>query len=221
MLQRTLQRNLMVSAVPAASSQYRQKHTLPSLPYDYADLEPSISARIMEIHHKRHHQTYVDNLNKALNEDASSPTVIQAVRFNGGGHANHSLFWKNLAPSNRDGGVLPSGEAFAKQVEKDFGSFEKLISTFNSQAATLQGSGWHWIGYDPLRDTLFLKSTPNQDRLQEHAQGSVPLLGIDMWEHAYYLDYENKRPEYLKNIWKVVNWKHVSQRFDEELSKKF
>ena len=197
-------------------------HTLPDLPYDYTALEPVVSSRIMEIHHKKHHQAYVTNLNIALEkvEAASAKGDIVtvdslkgALRFNGGGHANHSLFWKVLAPSNGKGGVLPdSNSKLAKEVVATFGSFEQFIEKFNAQATAVQGSGWGWLVYDPVRQKLSISTTPNQDRPQDHAP-VIPIFGIDVWEHAYYLDYENRRPDYLKNIWKVVNWSQVEQNF--------
>jgi Fe-Mn family superoxide dismutase len=192
--------------------------TLPDLPYDYSALEPVISGEIMELHHKKHHQTYVTNFNATAEQLAEAeaktdvPKIIQlqpAVKFNGGGHVNHSIFWTNLTPPKDF--EPPSGE-LAKAIEADFGSVDNLISKFNPKAAAVQGSGWGWLGYNKETGRLQIATTANQDPLV--TQGLTPLLGIDVWEHAYYLQYKNVRPDYLKNIWKVVNWKNVGERYE-------
>jgi len=200
------------------------KFTLPPLPYGYNELEPAISAQIMETHHKKHHQAYVDNLNKALDQykeaqskgDLTKQISLQAaIRFNGGGHLNHSIFWTNLAPPKQGGGVPPSGD-LAKQIEKDFGSFDKLKELLTSTSTGVQGSGWGWLGWDSTKARLEVTSKPNQDPLTEY----VPLLGIDVWEHAYYYLYGPSRAEYLKNIWTIVNWKNVAERLEKAKSHK-
>lgn len=197
------------------------KQELPELPYAYDALEPVISKEIMELHHKKHHQGYVNNLNAALENYSKAekagdlPKMLQlqqAIRFNAGGHLNHSIFWTNLAPANAEGGNPPTG-ALLEHIEKQWGSLEKFISTFNSTVGPLQGSGWGWLAFCLEHKELYIVSCPNQDPVS--LEGYIPLLGIDVWEHAYYLDYKNARPEYLKNIWKVVNWSNVESRFEQ------
>eukprot|EP01132_Coremiostelium_polycephalum_P004073 gene4073-5098_t len=193
--------------------------TLPDLPYDYGALEPFISGEIMKIHHSKHHQTYVTNLNAAnekyeaaskSNNLAEMIALQSAIKFNGGGHINHSIFWKNLAPKNDKGGVEPSGPLL-DAIKKDFGSFSKLVDKMSSKTIAIQGSGWGWLGYDKENDRLVISTQTNQDPLA--ASGLVPLLGIDVWEHAYYLQYKNVRADYVKNIWNIVNWSDVAERF--------
>eukprot|EP01016_Furgasonia_blochmanni_P040565 TRINITY_DN5189_c0_g2_i1.p1 TRINITY_DN5189_c0_g2~~TRINITY_DN5189_c0_g2_i1.p1 ORF type:complete len:322 (+),score=92.67 TRINITY_DN5189_c0_g2_i1:77-967(+) len=194
---------------------------LPDMPYDYGALEPAISAQIMEIHHKKHHQAYVTNFNNAMEQlldaqakgDASKIACLTpALKFNGGGHVNHSIFWTNLAPVNRGGGQLPEKSSKLHQaVTQQFGSFDNLIATFSKRATAIQGSGWEWLGFNPQTKALELVDMPNQDPLS--LTGLVPLLGVDVWEHAYYLQYKNVRPDYMKEIWKVVNWKDVEARY--------
>ncbi|GAA5855571.1 hypothetical protein JCM8547_007893 [Rhodosporidiobolus lusitaniae] len=191
--------------------------TLPQLPYAYNALEPSISGTIMELHHSKHHATYVANFNKAVEDiqaaaqaqDIKKQIALQAaIKFNGGGHINHSLFWENLAPSSQGGGQFPSSGPLAEQVEKDFGGLEGLKKAINAAALGIQGSGWAWLGYNPTSKKLEAVTTANQDPLL----GYVPLLGIDMWEHAFYLDYKNVKPAYLDAIWNVINWKEAEAR---------
>jgi Fe-Mn family superoxide dismutase len=202
-----------------------QSYKLPDLPFDYHELEPSVNKEIMEIHHKKHHQTYVNNLNAALEKynsatsanDIGSMIALQsAIKFNGGGHLNHSIFWTNLAPSKHGGGAPPSGEV-GQRLNQQFGSLDKFIEKFNTTTAAVQGSGWGWLGYDAAEDRLKIATCPNQDPLS--TLGLVPLLGIDVWEHAYYLQYKNARPDYLKAIWKVVNWKNVEDRLQQAKKK--
>jgi Fe-Mn family superoxide dismutase len=194
-------------------------HKLPDLNYDYHALEPVISAEIMELHHKKHHQTYVTNLNAALEKyqeaekrsDVAAMIALEpAIRFNGGGHVNHSIFWTNLAPTSNGGGQLPTGD-LKEAIEKEFGSLESFIERFNAQTAAVQGSGWGWLGYDKAKQRVVIATSSNQDPLS--LQGLIPLLGVDVWEHAYYLQYKNVRADYLKNIWKIVYWKNVEERF--------
>ena len=196
--------------------------TLPDLPYDHSALEPTIDARTMEIHHGKHHQAYVDNANKALAgtewENASIETVLSsldalpddirtAVRNNAGGHANHSLFWEIMSP---DGGGEPEGELKAA-IEDLWGSTNELTSAINDAGVKRFGSGWTWLVHDGTG--LAVRSTPNQD--SPLLESDTPLLGIDVWEHAYYLNYQNRRPDYLTAWWEVVNWAEVARRFDE------
>jgi Fe-Mn family superoxide dismutase len=195
--------------------------TLPDLPYDHAALEPTIDARTMEIHHGKHHQAYVDNANKALagtewehaniesvlaSLDAMPDEIRTAVRNNAGGHANHSLFWELMSP---DGGGEPEGELKAA-IDDLWGSTGDLKTAINDAGVKRFGSGWTWLVYDGTG--LAVKSTPNQD--SPLLDSDVPLLGIDVWEHAYYLNYQNRRPDYLAAWWNVVNWAEVASRFD-------
>jgi len=195
---------------------------LPDLPYAHDALEPTIDARTMEIHHGKHHQAYVDNANKALEgtEWASAeidsvlasipamPDEIQAaVRNNAGGHANHSLFWEIMSP---DGGGEPEGELKAA-IDDLWGSTDALKQAINDAGVKRFGSGWTWLIWDGTG--LAVKSTPNQD--SPVLDSDVPLLGIDVWEHAYYLNYQNRRPDYLAAWWDVVNWDEVAKRFEQ------
>ncbi|DAZ92991.1 TPA: hypothetical protein N0F65_011488 [Lagenidium giganteum] len=192
---------------------------LPDLPYDFGALEPVISGEIMQLHHQKHHQAYVTNYNAALEQyaeaehkgDHAKMIALQpALRFNGGGHINHSIFWTNLAPKNNGGGDAPDGELL-KAIEKEFGSFESFKKTFSTKTAAVQGSGWGWLGYNPVQKRVEIATLPNQDPLS--TTGLVPLLGVDVWEHAYYLQYKNVRPDYLNAIWQVINWQNVDERF--------
>jgi len=176
----------------------------------------------MSIHHSKHHATYVNNLNAAAEKladaqakgDISAVIALQgALKFNGGGHLNHSIFWKNLAPPSRGGGVLPSGE-LQDLITAQWGSFDKFKAALSAQTVGIQGSGWGWLGFDKATQRLAIATCANQDPLQA-TTGLVPLLGIDVWEHAYYLDYKNVRPDYVTNIWKVINWADVAARLAE------
>jgi Fe-Mn family superoxide dismutase len=193
--------------------------TLPDLPYDYAALEPHIDEQTMRIHHGKHHQAYVDNANKALDgtewADASIETVLSsleampeairaAVRNNAGGHANHTLFWETMSP---DGGA-PEGD-LAAAIDDVFGGVDALKEQVNDAGVKRFGSGWTWLVWDGTG--LAVRSTPNQDSPVSESQ--VPLLGIDVWEHAYYLTYQNRRPDYLAAWWNVVDWAAVGRRF--------
>lgn len=197
-------------------------HTLPDLPYAHDALEPHIDARTMEIHHGKHHQGYVNNLNaaladqgdlaaekveKVLREINSVPESIRtAVRNNGGGHANHSLFWTIMSPN---GGGTPSGD-LAGAIDSAFGSFEEFKSSFSTAAGTRFGSGWAWLVRTVSGD-LQVYSTANQD--SPYMQGDTPVMGLDVWEHAYYLNYQNRRPDYVSAFWSVVNWEEVAHNF--------
>eukprot|EP00249_Psilotum_nudum_P003625 c17090_g1_i1 orf=366-1061(+) len=197
-----------------------QTYSLPDLPYDYGALEPYISGEIMRLHHGKHHQSYVTNFNKALEQlqsqkDAQGIVSLQsAINFNGGGHINHSIFWKNLAPT-KEGGGEPPVSVLASAIDDEFGSLDNLKSIMSTLGAAVQGSGWVWLGLKKDLKRLTVVTTANQDPLV--SKGLVPLLGIDVWEHAYYLQYKNVRPDYLKNIWNVVNWKDAETRYKENL----
>ncbi|MBS1616177.1 MAG: superoxide dismutase [Bacteroidetes bacterium] len=199
-------------------------HSLPALPYAFEALEPHIDAQTMQIHHDKHHQAYVDNLNKALAgsgaEDksldelmASISTFPAGVRNNGGGHWNHSLFWSVLGPN---GGGQPSGK-LADAIHAAFGSVDSLKEKINAAGATRFGSGWAWLIVKEGK--LEVCSSPNQDNpLMDVAEvKGTPIFGIDVWEHAYYLKYQNKRGDYLAAVWNVVNWAEVSRRFEAAL----
>lgn len=198
-------------------------HELPPLPYATNALEPHIDAMTMEIHHGRHHNTYVTNLNKALESapelanksvedlisdlNAVPESIRTAVRNNGGGHANHSLFWTTLSPN---GGGAPTG-ALAQAIDSDLGGFEKFKEAFTAAATGRFGSGWAWLalGKD---GKLKVYSLPNQD--SPLMEGDKPLLGLDVWEHAYYLKYQNKRPDYIAAFWNIVDWNKVGQLYE-------
>ena len=195
---------------------------LPSLPYAFDALEPHIDARTMEIHHTKHHNAYVTKLNDAIagtpQEGESLENLIKnisqhspAVRNNGGGHYNHSLFWEIMSSN---GGGNPTG-ALAEAIDSNFGSFDQFKEKFGTAAATRFGSGWAWLG---VRDdgSLCVCSTPNQDNpLMDIAEDPCrPILGLDVWEHAYYLNYQNRRPDYVAAFWSVINWEEVANRFE-------
>ncbi|RXT04864.1 superoxide dismutase [Ammoniphilus sp. CFH 90114] len=197
------------------------KYELPALPYAANALEPHIDEQTMNIHHGRHHATYVNNVNAALegHDDLSSKSIEElisnmeaipenirnAVRNNGGGHANHSLFWQILSPN---GGGAPAGE-LADAINSAFGSLDSFKEEFAKAATTRFGSGWAWLVVD--NGALAVTSTPNQD--SPLMEGKTPILGLDVWEHAYYLKYQNKRPDYIGAFWNVVNWDEVSKRY--------
>lgn len=199
-------------------SKCRSKYTLPDLPYDYNALEPVVSAEIMQLHHGKHHAAYVNNLNSAMEQfheaeskqDLNGITKLQkAIRFNGGGHLNHSMFWNMLCPVSKARGE-PGGR-LAELLRRDFGTFASFQGIFNASTGAIQGSGWGWLGWEPNQGRLAIACTANQDSLFG-ATGLIPLLGVDVWEHAYYLQYKNVRPDYLKAIWSIINWDDVAQR---------
>jgi len=200
-------------------------HTLPPLPYDFGALEPYIDAQTMQIHHGKHHQAYVNNLNAALDKhpelhkktledllrgiNAIPEDIRTAVRNNGGGHHNHSLFWTIMAPAGKGGGGEPSG-ALADAIKKTFGDFAKFKEQLASAATSRFGSGWAWLVLSGGK--LEVLSTANQD--SPLMDGKIPVLGLDVWEHAYYLKYQNRRPDYVTAWWNVVNWAEVGKRYE-------
>lgn len=200
-------------------------HAVPPLPYAYEALEPYIDAETMRLHHDKHHVAYVSKLNAALEAhpelatknvddllrriDTVPADIRQAVTNNGGGHANHSLFWTIMAPPGRGGGGEPAGD-LASAIKSTFGSFAKFRETLSKAATTQFGSGWGWLVVNK-EHKLQVYSTLNQD--SPLSRGHTPILGVDVWEHAYYLKYQNRRPEYVEAWWKVVNWENVSERF--------
>lgn len=195
---------------------------LPDLPYSFDALEPHIDAKTMEIHHDKHHGGYVTKLNNAIEGSPQADMSLEelmknvgslstGVRNNGGGHYNHSLFWSVMSP---DGGGAPSGD-LAAAIDKSFGSFDKFKEDFNNAAATRFGSGWAWLIVEDS-GALKVTSTPNQDNpvMDIAEEKGTPILGLDVWEHAYYLNYQNKRPAYISAFWNVVNWDEVGKRYE-------
>ena len=202
------------------------KYTLPEMPYAYDALEPHIDAQTMEIHHTKHHQKYTDTMNGALeklspelqNNDIEEilsninqvpDDVKGAINFNGGGYDNHKLFWNSM---KQNGGGEPTG-AIADAINDSFGSFAEFKELFSSKTAPIQGSGWGWLVYNPNSGKVEYKAMPNQT--SPRTEGLVPLLGLDVWEHAYYLKYQNKRPDYIAAWWNVINWDEVNDRFSK------
>ena len=202
------------------------KYTLPEMPYAYDALEPHIDAQTMEIHHSKHHQKYTDGMNGALEklspelQDKDIEEILSninqvpddvkgAINFNGGGYDNHKLFWNSM---KQNGGGEPTG-AIADAINDSFGSFAEFNELFSSKTAPIQGSGWGWLVYNPNSGKVEYKAMPNQT--SPRTEGLVPLLGLDVWEHAYYLKYQNKRPDYIAAWWNVINWDEVNDRFSK------
>ena len=194
---------------------------LPKLDYDYNALEPHFDARTMEIHHSKHHAGYTNNLNnaiadtefadKSIEEILKTPNLPTAIRNNGGGYYNHCLFWEILSPK-----LIRLSDEFISIIEDHFGSFEAMKEEFEKAAATRFGSGWAWLCSN--KGTLSICSTPNQDNpIMTSGCGGIPILGIDVWEHAYYLNYQNRRPEYIKAFWNIVNWDIVETKYQASL----
>jgi Fe-Mn family superoxide dismutase len=201
-------------------------YELPPLPYDYDALEPHIDEQTMRLHHDKHHNTYVSNLNSALEKhpDADKGSIEEtlaainevpedirrAVRNNGGGHANHTMFWEIMAPSGQGGGE-PTGE-LAQAIDRDFGSFDNFKEQWAAEAApgSVFGSGWVWLIAAP-DGSLSIECTPNQN--SPYMEGKTPVIGLDLWEHSYYLKYQNRRPEYVNAWWNVVNWQEAERRY--------
>ena len=202
------------------------KYTLPEMPYAYDALEPHIDAQTMEIQHTKHHQKYTDTMNGALEklspelQDKDIEEILSninqvpddvkgAINFNGGGYDNHKLFWNSM---KQNGGGEPTG-AIADAINDSFGSFAEFKELFSSKTAPIQGSGWGWLVYNPNSGKVEYKAMPNQT--SPRTEGLVPLLGLDVWEHAYYLKYHNKRPDYIAAWWNVINWDEVNDRFSK------
>jgi Fe-Mn family superoxide dismutase len=202
------------------------KYTLPEMPYAYDALEPHIDAQTMEIHHTKHHQKYTDGMNGALeklspelqekeieeilsNINQVPDDIKGAINFNGGGYDNHKLFWNSM---KQNGGGEPTG-AIADAINDSFGSFAEFKELFSSKTAPLQGSGWGWLVYNSNSGKVEYKAMSNQT--SPRTEGLVPLLGLDVWEHAYYLKYQNKRPDYIAAWWNVINWDEVNDRFSK------
>jgi len=197
----------------------KTSYQLPELNYDFNAMEPVISAEIMELHYTKHHKAYVTNLNSALekyheaetkNDVAQMIALQAAIKFNGGGHINHSIFWTILTPVAKKSSEGPHGE-LAKMIDRDFGSFDQFKEKLTQASIGIQGSGWGWLGYNKGQKRLEIATCANQDPVS--AQGLIPLMGIDVWEHAYYLQYKNVRADYVKAIWKIFHWRHIDERF--------
>ncbi len=195
------------------------KYTLPDLPYDFAALEPHISGKIMQLHHDKHHQAYVTGANTALEQLAEAREtgnlanvnkLEKDLAFNLGGHVNHSIFWTNLAPAADGGGAQPEGE-LAAAIDDNFGGFEKFQAHFTAAATGIQGSGWAVLSWDILGEQLIIQQLFDQQ--SNTAQGTVPIFQLDMWEHAFYLDYLNVKADYVKAVWNIANWQNVATRF--------
>mmetsp|Transcript_29981 Transcript_29981/g.59549 ORF Transcript_29981/g.59549 Transcript_29981/m.59549 type:complete len:221 (-) Transcript_29981:70-732(-) len=208
-LSRAASRRMLSTSSPAS---------LPPLAHAYDAYEPAISATIMEIHHSKHHATYVNNLNACLEkaEEASKTgdantliALAPAIKFNGGGHINHTLFWENLCPAAESN--PPTGD-LAAAIDAAFGSFDAMKAEMSAKSVAVQGSGWGWLGYNKSSGSLEIATCANQDPL-EATTGLVPIVGIDVWEHAYYLQYKNVRPDYVKEIWSVIDWGCAEKRF--------
>jgi len=202
-----------------------KKYELPKLPYEFGALEPHIDAKTMEIHYTKHHQTYTNNLNAALEkcpEDVQNMDIIDilknlnkipadlkgAINFNGGGFDNHRIFWNNLTPN---GGGEATGK-IADAINNAFGTFAVFKEKFTTSTVAIQGSGWGWLVFDPSSNKVDYKAMPNQT--SPWTEGLIPLLGCDVWEHAYYLKYQNKRPDYVNAWWNLINWEDVNQKFE-------
>ena len=192
-------------------------YVLPELPYDYAALEPHISARIMELHHSKHHAAYVAGANTALEKLAEAreagsfadvTRLSKDLAFHLGGHTNHSIFWNNLSP---EGGDKPEGE-LASAIDDAFGSFDKFVAHFSAAATSLQGSGWAVLAYEPLGGNVVIEQL--YDQQGNIPVATIPLLMLDMWEHAFYLDYVNVKADYVKAFWNIVNWADVAKRLE-------
>ncbi|KIW07305.1 superoxide dismutase [Mn], mitochondrial [Verruconis gallopava] len=196
-------------------------YTLPKLPYPYNALEPAISAQIMELHHSKHHQTYVTNLNNALKSlavaqqasDITTQIQLQsALRFNGGGHINHSLFWQNLAPPGSSAANPAAAPRLSAAITQTYGDLESFRKKFNAALLSIQGSGWGWlVKFENENGRLGIVTTKDQDPVV--GTGEVPVFGVDMWEHAYYLQYLNGKAAYVENVWSVINWKTAEERY--------
>lgn len=202
------------------------KYELPKLPYAYEALEPHIDAKTMEIHYSKHHQAYTNGLNTALESlsselqnmeltkllsslDKVPENVRGAVNFHGGGYDNHTLFWNNMKPN---GGGTPGGK-IADAINTVFGSFDAFKEKFSKDTSAIQGSGWGWLAYNPKNKKVEFTTMPNQT--SPRTKGLIPLLGLDVWEHAYYLKYQNKRPDYITAWWNVINWNEVENRLSK------
>ncbi|CAK9438763.1 uncharacterized protein LODBEIA_P29870 [Lodderomyces beijingensis] len=216
-------RSIARNNTAASVGSVRTKYSLPTLDYELDALEPYISGQINDLHYNKHHKTYVDNLNKAIESAVEAKSrgevkkliaLQKALNFNGGGYVNHCLWWKNLAPQSAGGGQKPSEDsALGKQIAKQYGSVDKLIEITNAKLAGIQGSGWAFIVKNKENGgEIDVITTANQDTVTDPSL--VPLIAIDAWEHAYYLQYQNVKADYFKALWNVINWKEAERRFE-------
>ncbi|MEM7621974.1 MAG: superoxide dismutase [Planctomycetota bacterium] len=211
----------ILAAEPVGWDESTGEYTLPDLPYAYDALEPHIDAQTMEIHHSKHHAGYVRGLNRALAKlegirtGTEDPALIKhwsrELAFHGGGHVNHTLFWLGMAPADSGGGGRPAGE-LARRIDQDFGSFAQFVAHFKAASGAVEGSGWGWLVFDPVARRL--RVTQMEKQQDTSMTGTVPLLGVDVWEHAYYLRYQNRRSAYVDAFMNIVNWPEVARRFE-------
>ncbi|RPB28351.1 hypothetical protein L211DRAFT_860070 [Terfezia boudieri ATCC MYA-4762] len=201
------------------TTDYLKKFTLPSLPYAYNALEPYISKQIMELHHTRHHQAYVDNLNAALQGHATAfqkadvkkqIELQQVIKFNGGGHINHSLFWANLSPAGTPAASPSAAPQLRDAIEERWGSYDTFKEKFSKALLGIQGSGWGWLVKDKNKGILSIETTKDQDPV---IGDRIPIIGVDMWEHAYYIQYLNDKASYVEGVWNIINWETAETRF--------
>ena len=203
-------------------------YVLPKLAYGLADLEPVISQAMLDVHYNKHHLNYVNTLNGAIgplstalaNNDLETVVKLQqTISFNGGSHINHSMYWENLAPISGTGGKPPVPTSlFNKQIVQDWGTFDSLIKYLTKRTTEIKGSGWGWLVLDKATKKTMFMQTQNQDTIIGIDTDKVPLLAIDVWEHAYYIDYKNARANYMNNIWKIINWETVNKRYEKAIS---
>eukprot|EP01022_Parablepharisma_sp_SALTPOND_P004715 TRINITY_DN120824_c0_g1_i1.p2 TRINITY_DN120824_c0_g1~~TRINITY_DN120824_c0_g1_i1.p2 ORF type:complete len:241 (+),score=27.35 TRINITY_DN120824_c0_g1_i1:165-887(+) len=199
------------------------KYALPKLAYEFSALEPVLSRTLVDIHYNKHHLNYVNTLNAAMEQyneaiaknDLPKIVALQpTIAFNGGSHINHSLYWENLAPAATIGGKLPpAGSPLHERIVQDWGSFDKMMEYFVKRTTGIKGSGWGWLVLDKITKKTSFMETHDQDAVEMVSPDKAPLLGVDIWEHAFYLDYKNVKAEYMKNIWKIINWEVVQKRY--------
>lgn len=201
-----------------------QNFTLPKLPYALDALEPVISKEIMDLHYNKHHAGYVKNLNAALEKYAEAEkkgdidamlAALPEIEFNGGGHANHTFFWSSLAPVKEGGGKPPKGK-LAELIKRDYSSFEKFVELFSEKSTAIHGSGWAFLAYSKTLNCLKIVTTFNHGGVK--TLGLEPLFIVDVWEHAYYLQYKNQRGSFIKELWKIINWEEIEQKFNKAIS---
>ncbi len=199
----------------------RDRLQLPELKFTYNQLEPFLTGEILEVHHKKHHNGYVNKYNNVVdtvlpafykNDVETVQKLLPKLHFLSGGHNCHALYWENLAPHKNGGGILPNEKSiFTKAIAAEWGNYDNFMNDFNAKTGAIRGSGWGWLALDPVTKRLSIEQTFNQDNVI--SEGKVPLLTVDVWEHAYYLQYKNLRADYLKKIWNVINWRVVEERY--------
>ena len=215
MINNLIKKNL--SGAVTSTTRVQLKH----LPFEIGSLEPIMSGLLLDFHYGKHHRTYVKNLNSLLEEQAEATAVgnlskaislTNAIRFNGGGHLNHEFFWDSLCPQADS--ALPDSGPLHDAIISSWGSMEEFVRVFNARTAAIQGSGWGWLVYNKRKESLDFRATPNQDLISDMSPNLVPIVNIDIWEHAYYLDYKNSRPQYLEKMWKIINWQKAEERLN-------